>query len=185
MSNLGPGKAASKSKRAKNRRRGYFCSGFYCAFQFSKWILVGCFNLQHLQQPAISIYLKLKCRFRPAASAVWNKLVTFVRDFWIWQIGSVESMSSTDSDLSEFANFFGRKFGQRPGSRAAGDISKKLANRLLIMNCNLCKIEPLDPIEGAFGKHKIELFCNYWKKKKLLNITPAPVRQPLTIKACL
>ena len=67
-------------------------------------------SILYLKQPAFNINLsqpkpRLKCRHRPAASDVRNKLVTFVRDFWICQNAEL-SMSSTDSDLSQSLQFF-------------------------------------------------------------------------------
>ena len=151
-------KTGKKSKEELLLQRFLLC---FSIFQMTR-ILVACFNLQHLNQFISS------CGGSNVGSGPRRPL--FGINWWllceISGFGKLVqlSMSSTDSDLSEFANFFRCKFAQRPGSRAAGDISKKLANRPLIMNCNLCKIEPLDPIEGAFEKHKFELFCNYWKK---------------------
>ena len=125
------GGQTSKWAKTGDQRRNYFCSGFYCAFQFSSWagffliLTDSCFK----HAPSICLKLKnLKCQHRPAASAVWNKLETFVRDFWICQnTDKVElSMSSTDADLSQFANFFPCKFAQRPGQWPVGWYQQKV-----------------------------------------------------------
>ena len=97
---------------------------------------------------------KLKCQQMPSASVVWNKFKTFVRDIWICQnTDKVElSMLSTDADLSQFAKISSANLAKELASRVISAKSWQTGRSLWTA---ICKIEPLDPIGGAFENHKV------------------------------